>query len=259
MSARPLEEIAMQDSSIDAAASPAAAPRHVAAERGLAWWTEAWALFMRNPLMWVALGLIVFVGLMVVGMVPLLGGVAISLLMPALTGGWMLAARKLEQGGSLEVADLFLGLRGDHAAPLLVLGAVLTAAMVAIGVVAGVLGLGAVFGLAMGGVRHSAGGVMAALGAGFAALAVALVLGAVVTTALWFAPALVVLRRTPPLQALQLSFAATMANMLAFLVFGLVAVVATIVASIPFGLGWIVLLPVSLLTAYVSYRELFEA
>ena len=46
----------------------------------LAWWTEAWALFMRNPLLWVALGVILLVGTIVVSMVPLLGGLAVSLL-----------------------------------------------------------------------------------------------------------------------------------------------------------------------------------
>jgi uncharacterized membrane protein len=35
-------------------------------------------------------------------------------------------------------------------------------------------------------------------------------------------------------------------------------IVASIVASIPFGLGWLVLVPVSLLAAFVSYREVFE-
>jgi uncharacterized membrane protein len=45
--------------------------------------------------------------------------------------------------------------------------------------------------------------------------------------------------------------------MLPFLVYGVVYVVAAIVASIPFGLGWIVLLPVLMLTVYVSYRDIY--
>jgi uncharacterized membrane protein len=36
-------------------------------------------------------------------------------------------------------------------------------------------------------------------------------------------------------------------------------IVASIVASIPFGLGWIVLLPVTLLSVYVSYKDVFGA
>jgi len=58
---------------------------------------------------------------------------------------------------------------------------------------------------------------------------------------------------------LSLSIAATLKNVVPFLVFGVIYIVASIVASIPFGLGWIVLLPLSLLTAYVSYRDVFES
>jgi uncharacterized membrane protein len=260
MNQRPQEGIAMQGTSIVGSNSDSApAPRSVATERGWGWWTDAWALFMRSAVLWVALGLIVLVGLFVVGMVPVLGSVAIALLMPALAGGWMLAARKVDQGGALEVADLFTGFQGERLGPLMVLGALLLAAMVVIGLVAGLLGAGAAFGIAMGGARHSMGGMMAGVGAGFAAIAVALVLGALITTALWFAPALVVFRKTPPVQALQLSVEATLKNVLPFLVFGLIYIAASIVASIPLGLGWIVLMPLSLLTAYVSYRDVFES
>lgn len=233
-------------------------PRTVATDRGLGWWTDAWALFMRNPVMWVVLGLIFIVAMMAVGMVPLLGGVVIALVLPALAGGWMLAARKVQEGGALEVGDLFLGFQGERIGPLLVLGALLLAAMVVIGLVAGVLGAGAAFGVMMGGARHSAGGMMAGIGAGFAALAVGFLLGAIVTMAFWFAPALVVFRKTPPIDALQLSVNATLKNVVPFLLFSLIYIVASIVASIPFGLGWIVLAPVSLLTAFVSYRDVFE-
>ena len=74
---------------------------------------------------------------------------------------------------------------------------------------------------------------------------------------MWFAPALVALRQTPPVESLKLSVAATLKNVVPFLVFGAIYIVAAIVASIPFGLGWIALVPVSLLTAYVSYEDVF--
>lgn len=232
-------------------------PRSVAADRGLAWWTEAWALFMRNPLLWVALGLILLVGAIVVSMVPLLGGLAVSLLMPVLIGGWLLTARKVEQGGTLEVMDLFAGFKGDRLTPLIVLGALLLAAMVAIGLVAGVLGLGAMWGMFAGGMHNSPTGMMAAVGTGLLGMLVALLLFSAVSFALWFAPALVVFHNVPPIDAVKLSASAVMKNVVPFLVYGVIYIVAAIVASIPFGLGWIVLVPLGLLTAYVSYREVF--
>jgi hypothetical protein len=233
-------------------------PRSVGADRGLGWWTDAWALFMRSAMLWLVLGIALIVLLMVMSLVPLLGGVAISLLMPVFAGSWMLAARKVQDGGALEIGDLFLGFQGPRFANLLVLGALLLAATIVIMLVAGLLGAGAVLGMTMGGSRHmGAGGMLAAMGAGFAALTVTLVLGAIVTMALWFAPALVALRQTPPVEALKLSVAATLKNVVPFLVFGVIYIVAALVASIPLGLGWIVLVPVSLLTAYVSYGDVF--
>lgn len=233
-------------------------PRAVATDRGLGWWTDAWALFTKAALMWVALALILIVGLGVVGLVPVLGAVAIGLVSPVLLASWMLAARKVEGGGALEVGDLFIGFQGPHLQPLLVLGALLLAALVVVGIVGGVLGAGAVFGMVMGGATRSAGGVMAAAGMGFMVLAVCLVLGVLVSMALWFAPALVVLRNVPPVEAVKLSIAATLKNWLPFLVFSVLYIVASIVASIPFGLGWLVLAPVAMLAVYVSYRDVFE-
>lgn len=240
-------------------ANPAAPePRSVAADRGLVWWTEAWALFMRNPLLWVGLGVILLAGTIVVSMVPLLGGLAVSLLTPVLIGGWLLAARKVEQGGTLEVADLLAGFQGERLTPLIVLGALLLAAMLAIGLVAGVLGMGAMWGLFAGGMNNSPGGMMAAMGTGLLGMATAMLLFAAVSMALWFAPALVVFRQTPPIDAIKLSANAVLKNIVPFLVYGVISMVAAIVASIPFGLGWIVLVPVGLLSAFVSYREVFE-
>jgi len=44
-----------------------------------------------------------------------------------------------------------------------------------------------------------------------------------------------------------------------FLVSGVLYLVAAIVASIPLGLGWIVLIPVMVLTVYASYEDIFSA
>jgi hypothetical protein len=243
---------------VDATPQPDTPARTVDAGRGLAWWTEAWALFARSALLWVALGLIVIVGFAVIGFVPMLGTLATALLMPVFIGSWLIAARKVDGGGLLEVADLFSGFKGDHLTPLIVLGALFAAATVVIFMVAAVFGAGALFGMFRGGMHHSTAGVLTAVGAGMMALLVITVFGLLATAALWFAPALVVFRKTAPIDAVKASFSAVFRNWLPFLVFGLIHIVLSIVASIPFGLGWLVLVPVMLLTAYVSYRDVFE-
>jgi uncharacterized membrane protein len=54
------------------------------------------------------------------------------------------------------------------------------------------------------------------------------------------------------------SFAGCLRNVVPFLVYGVVGVLLAIVASIPFGLGWFVLLPVTIASLYASYCDIFE-
>jgi uncharacterized membrane protein len=233
-----------------------AQPRTVDAGRGISWWSEAWALFMKNPGVWIVLALIMIVIFIALGFIPFLGGLVSSLLFPAFAASWLLAARKVEGGGTLEVGDLFAGFK-DKLTPLLVLGAVVLASGLVITLVAGALGFGAVMGMFMGGMRQSAGGMLAAMSAGMLAVLVALALGTLVAMAVWFAPALVVFRNMAPIDALKVSFSASLQNIMPFLLYGIVYLVAAIIASIPFGLGWIVLAPLLMLTAYTSYKDVF--
>jgi hypothetical protein len=228
----------------------------VDAGRGLAWWTEAWPLFTRGAGIWIVMALVMIVVLIVVGLIPVLGGLAISLLLPVLVGGWMMAAHKVDEGGTPAVGDLFAGFR-EHLAPLVVLGALMVVASLLIALVAAMLGAGAIVGLMAGEAQHSANGVMASLTIGMLGVLVASALGLVVTMAIWFAPALVVFRSVAPVRAMKASLAACLKNVVPFLVYGVLYIVAAIVASIPFGLGWIVLVPVLMLTVYVSYKDVF--
>ena len=233
-------------------------PRVVQAGRGVSWWSEAWALFVKAPGMWIVFGLVLIAVFVVLGFIPVVGTLASALLAPVLAGGWMLASRKVEGGGTLEVADLFAGFK-ERLNPLLVLGALTLVATFALGALAAAMGFGAVMGMIAGGAHGSAAGAIAALGAGMFSLLVFLALGLLMTMALWFAPPLVVLRNVAPVDALKASFAASLKNVMPFLVYSVLYIVAAIVASIPVGLGWIVLVPVLLLSVYVSYQDVFGA
>jgi len=231
--------------------------RAVDAGRGVNWWTDAWALFAKNAAMWIALALIMIIIFVVLAFIPIVGALANVLLVPVFLAGWMMAAQKSEAGGTLEVGDLFAAFKSDKLTPLLVLGAILLVAAIVIGVVIGMMGLGAVFGMATGGARRSMGGMFAAMGVGLLAALVGLLFGFVVGMATWFAPALVALRNVAPIEAMKLSFAASLKNIVPFLLWFVIYVVASIVASIPLGLGWIVLAPVLMLTIYLSYKDVF--
>jgi uncharacterized membrane protein len=229
-------------------------PRTVDGGRGITWWSESWTLFMKNPGLWIAYGVILFVVFLVLGFIPLVGGLVSTLIAPVFIGGWMLAARKVDNGGTLELADLFEGFKA-RLQPLVVVGALLLAAAIVIGLLVGGLGFGSAMGVMSAG--HGGAGMAAAMGAGMLAMLVLFVLGFVVAMAFWYAPALVVFRDTPPVDALKASFAASLRNVIAFLLYGVIYVVAAIIASIPFGLGWIVLIPLVMLSIYVSYKDVY--
>jgi hypothetical protein len=239
--------------------SSAGSGRTVASGRGIEWWSEAWKLFVKAAGMWIVLAIILILIMVILNFIPVIGQIAVAVLIPVFIGSWMIAARKVENDGALELSDLFTAIQGDKVVPLLILGALLLAFGVAIFLVAGLLGAGAIVGVASGGADRSVAAALAALSAGLLAFTAMLLIGLVATMALWFAPALVVFRGRQPLDALRISFSTSLKNIVPFLLWGLIYIVASIVASIPFGLGWIVLVPVTMLTAYVSYRDVFGA
>ena len=99
------------------------------------------------------------------------------------------------------------------------------------------------------------GGLFA--GAGLIALLIIAVIGVLIATALFYGTPLVMLAGQNAWPAAQDSVAACWINVLPLLVFGLVYMVLAVVAAIPFGLGFLVLGPVTVCAVYASYREIF--
>jgi len=105
------------------------------------------------------------------------------------------------------------------------------------------------------------GGIEGA-GISVAAMLIALLLVAGLSMPLymatWFAPALIVLRDLSVGAALKASFFACLRNWLPFLVYGLVLMVLGVVAAIPAGLGYLVLIPVLTASVYTAYLDIFR-
>ena len=53
------------------------------------------------------------------------------------------------------------------------------------------------------------------------------------------------------------SFIGSLKNVLPFLLYGIIAMVAGVIASLPVGLGWLVLGPVLTASVYTSYRDIY--
>jgi len=229
----------------------------VPAGRGVDWWTQGFRNLFAPGMagVWIGMVVVFIVIAIVAQVVPLVGSLAGAALSFVMTGGLMLAARKSTAGTAPDFQDLFAGF-GPRLGPLVIAGLLVWVASFVVGllmVLFGVGGLMGSFGSAMGGMR----GLSMSLGVGaLAVLLVGLLLFIPISLAAWFAPALVMLRGIPPVEALKASLAASWANLGALTVYGLLFIVFSIVASIPFGLGWIVFLPVCFLSTYLAYVDL---
>ncbi|TAK88242.1 MAG: hypothetical protein EPO20_02100 [Betaproteobacteria bacterium] len=244
------------------------------AARGARWLGEGWQLFRAAPLGWLALVFAYWLIMTMVSLVPYAGVAAASVLVPAFTVGFMAAARAAEHGGRLELALLFDGLR--HALkPQLALGfAYLACLALVLGATTladdGALARWMVIG------RRPEDEVLES-GAFLAALAVAVLLYAPVMAMFWFAPPLVAWHSSPPVKALFFSLAASLLNWRAFLAYGAVTALVTLVLpfialsalmlasggalsapvmSLVFPL-LILLLPTLFASFYASYRDVF--
>ena len=75
--------------------------------------------------------------------------------------------------------------------------------------------------------------------------------------ALWFAPALIVFHNLAPVESMKASFFACLKNIIPFLLYGVILIVLGVLAAIPFGLGFLVLIPVIIASIYTGYRDIF--
>lgn len=229
--------------------------RAVGAGRGWDWLVEAFALFRRQPGMWILMVVILGVLFVVISMIPVLGSLATALLFPIFGAGLMLGCRALDQGGTLEIAHLFAGFK-QSTGNLVMVGVFNLVGWVAMAIaVIAVVGGGVFMGVVRGGSIGAGMSIMSMLIAGLlvAALSVPLYM------ATWFAPALIVLHDAAPVDALKASFFACLRNWIPFTVYSVVLLVLGVVAAIPLGLGFLVLVPVLAASVYTAYRDIFRA
>jgi hypothetical protein len=229
--------------------------------RSVGWWADAGMLFLRCPLRWTALAAVLMVPLALVALLPAVGLYVAALLSPLAVGTWMLAADPVQRSGSaaaLQLRTLWPRMkRGAHLARLLVLGAVLAGATLAMDLVSHALGIAHVLGAVP--IDAPSDAVRAAQNSGMLALLLLLTFSMVVSAALWFAPALVVLHGATPRRAAAASLRAVRDNALTFLLFAVVQLLIAAAAVALHEAAWPLLLPLLLHTVVVSYRDVFAS
>jgi hypothetical protein len=246
--------------------------RIVDAASGARWLAEGWRLFRGAPLGWLAAVFGYWLLMTLVSLVPLLGMVAAAVLVPAFSVGFMAIARATSRGSSAEIGLLFDGLRHEPRSQVM-LGIVY---LLCIAALLGASTLGDDGALARWLLTGTRPDDEVLQSEGFvAALLIAASLYLPVMAAFWFAPPLAAWHSTGAVKALFFSFAASVMNWRAFLAYGAVTAVVTLVipfaaltvltlagplrfpaASLVFPLLLIVL-PTLFASFYASYRDVF--
>ncbi|OYY92956.1 MAG: hypothetical protein B7Y41_13605 [Hydrogenophilales bacterium 28-61-23] len=231
------------------------------AAAGMAWVKAGWRLFMLAPVPWTGMTALVFLVLMAIGMVPLIGTLAVHVLSPFIVAGYLAASRGGGAGEPISFIYLGAGWREGRQS-LLTIGVIYMLATLLI------------FAL----VKSFTGGDMQALlvqsqtpatltpeqaeqilATALPAMGLGSLLFAPLLMATWFAPGLALFEAFPAGRAMWWSLWACWVNWRPILVYSLIlGLVGMVALMIPYGLGLLVFLPWTLTSTYAAYRDIFS-
>lgn len=233
--------------------------RQVPAARGAAWIAEGWRLFASSWGQWVLIFLVLALLNLALGALPRLtvggfglslGQLATSFLTPIFLAGLYLAARdQQELGQKPNVGDLWRGFSGNQ--ELLVWGG--------IGLALSFLGSFTVFIVAGPAPTLNLNDPLALeqyLLYTQQVLPVTLIFGLITGLAYWFGIPASALDRVPALSAFAFSYRAGFYNILALLLYGILAALILFAGMLALVIGLLVALPLGLLANYCAYRDI---
>lgn len=197
----------------------------VPAINGWHWVLTGFALFRKSPAMWGFLALSYIMLMQLLGMIPVFGWFAATVLIPGFSASFMIASRELDQGRKLRFDLLLSGFKSNLPALLGQGGIYLASGLAILGLSALVDG-GLLLQLMVLGAKPPAAAFEDGSLAAAAMLAATLYLP--VLAAFWFAPALSSWRKMSALQALFYSFFAALRNWRAFFAYGLALVLLSL-------------------------------
>lgn len=201
--------------------------------------------------------MLAFVSVLLV-LVPVVGQLALMLLGPVFLGGLYHAAKTVDDDGHLDIKMLFKGFTDkSKTSSLFTLGAMMLAAMIIFTLIAASLLGGSLMTGYVSGIDIAAK-ISAGVGTIIGMLLLLLLQG-LITMVVFYAVPLVMLDDVAPVAAVKSSFNACLINLVPLLLFGVIYLVLVYLAAIPFYLGYVVLIPVTLCAAYCSYKSIFHS
>ncbi len=234
------------------------------AGHGWQWIKDGFAYFMASPGIWIASTIIMAIILLVLAFIPILGSFLSNFATTIFTAGLMLGCSAIDKGEPLSLDHLFAGFKqnlGNLVLVSLLYMVGMLVIMLIVGLIilltGGATGLFAEMAASSQGGAASAEQIQAMMGVGGIAMLVGL--GAIVPLAMayYFAPVLIIKHDLGPMEAMKLSFRGCLRNMIPFLIYGILMLIFAVVATLPLLLGWLVLGPVLLGSLYAAYKDIF--
>ena len=242
----------------------------VPAGRGVGWIAQGWQTFTASAGMWIVLTLVWILLNMVLYALPFVGQLVAWFVAPTLAGGLLLAAADARAGRELDLACLFRPLTDPATRnPVLILGGI------SLGANLGAMVLGVVLFVAAAGtalVRHHGGSlpmdpaqVQVDPSLLFALGGMVLLIGLVVFTLVllitilfYFAIPLVTFEAQDAGRAIGVGLRGLLRNWAPLTIMGLLYIPLGILATVPLGLGWLILIPMTFGMWHASYRDVFD-
>lgn len=235
---------------------------------GTRWLSDAWALFVKDPGVWIGGVLVLWLVGIAAGMFPFIGyflGVVIN---PLIYAGAYIVAHKSDRGDAVRFEDFFAGFQW-RTGSLLALGGISLVIMVAVFVVLGLVGW------------QISGDDFSTLGPNWAALSngdaaaisqlpdifyIKLLLIVLIwmlllipyAALMWFALPLVVLSEEMTIgRALKWSFVGCIKNIIPMTLYSIVLFLLILIGMIPALLGLLVVMPLLIISLYTSFRDIY--
>lgn len=212
---------------------------------GASWIGEAWQIFMARPLLWLGASFLFWAILMTAGAIPILGNILFIMLLV----GMSYMAYLIQENQAIEIGDLFIAFRERAGSLVWLFFAQLL--FLSILIIPSMLLIFAALTNFQGGNIDNPTTINLLL----SILIFSLVLcacGAVT----WFSHLLVFFNEEPSFSAMKLSIKMVFKNLLPFTLYGVIISIIWILSILTFGLGFLVALPLTVISAYVAYRKI---
>ncbi|TFH12576.1 MAG: hypothetical protein E4H07_01410 [Nitrosomonadales bacterium] len=240
--------------------------KQVGAKQSLQWILNGFYLFRCSPIIWIILCgswlSIAVVFAAAVSFAPLeslpfnIGQAIFTILSPVFLAGLMTGCKALEQDKKLEIGHLFAGFRANTI-PLITLGGISLVGSLLILSLASIIGGDTLMDLLLEGKKVNENELKTVSGNALSATLVLLALSVPLMMATWFAPLLIMFDRMSPYAAMRLSFFGCLSNFIPLQIYGISLIILTIISSIPYGLGFFILIPTVFASIYASYKAIF--